>query len=331
MTKSALPNKIHRIAKERFGYEQLREGQEEAIISIVEGRDTLVIQPTGSGKSAIYQIAGLLINGPTVIVSPLIALQKDQVDSIRSLDIAEAAVVNSAQKTSDLKETFEKLGQGEMEFLFLSPEQFANEKTRSQVIKNKPSLFVIDEAHCISEWGHDFRPDYLRLGAVIDTLGHPPVLAMTATAAPEVRDEIVARLNMREPNIIVTGFDRPNIYLGVTAYPSDREKTDALIDAVSDEPKPGIVYCATRKTVEDITAAMIDRGINSVAYHGGMRAKDREDIQNKFMAGEYDVIVSTNAFGMGVDKADVRFVFHAEISDSLDSYYQEIGRAGPRR
>ncbi len=322
-------NRIRKLAKDRFGYEQLRPGQEEAVASILDGHDTLVVQPTGSGKSAIYQMAGLLINGPTVIVSPLIALQKDQMDSIQNLDLADAAVVNSAQKTTELRETFEKLEEGQMEFLFLSPEQFANDNTRSKVLKNKPSLFVIDEAHCISEWGHDFRPDYLKLGAVIDTLGHPPVLALTATASPEVREEIVERLHMRDAKVIVSGFDRPNIYLGVQPYPSEREKVDALIDAVEQEPKPGIVYCATRKNVEDITAALVERGVSAVAYHGGMRAKDRNDIQNQFMsAGEPDVIVATNAFGMGVDKADVRFVFHADISDSIDSYYQEVGRAG---
>jgi ATP-dependent DNA helicase RecQ len=322
-------NRIRKIAKERFGYEQLRPGQEEAVAAILEGHDVLVVQPTGSGKSAIYQIAGLMINGPTVIVSPLIALQKDQLDSIQDLNLADAAVVNSAQRVTEVRETFEKLEEGKMEFLFLSPEQFANEKTRSEVIRNKPSLFVIDEAHCISEWGHDFRPDYLKLGAVIDTLGHPPVLALTATASPEVREEIVERLHMRDGKVIVTGFDRPNIYLAVQHYPSERQKRDALLDSVEQEPKPGIVYCATRKNVEEITAALVERGVSAVAYHGGMRAKDREQIQNEFMSeGKPDVIVATNAFGMGVDKPDVRFVFHADISDSIDSYYQEVGRAG---
>ncbi len=225
-------NRIRKVAQERFGFTQLRPGQEEAVAAILEGHDALVVQPTGSGKSAIYQMAGLLINGPTVIVSPLIALQKDQLDAIQELDLADAAVVNSAQKITEIRETFERLEDGAMEFLFLSPEQFANENTRSRVIRNKPSLFVIDEAHCISEWGHDFRPDYLKLGAVIDSLGHPPVLALTATASPEVREEIVARLHMRDAKVIVTGFDRPNIRLEVHHYPSVREKADALLRAL---------------------------------------------------------------------------------------------------
>jgi ATP-dependent DNA helicase RecQ len=320
--------RIRKVAREKLGFSQLREGQEEAIQSILEGHDTLVVQPTGSGKSAIYQIAGMLINGPTVIVSPLIALQKDQVDSIRNSDLADAAVVNSAQRVSDVRETFEKLEQGDMEFLFLSPEQFANDETRSRVIANKPSLFVIDEAHCISEWGHDFRPDYLKLGAVIDTLGHPPILAMTATASPRVREEIIERLHMRNAKVIVRGLDRPNIWIGVRAFESEKQKVDALLEAIENEPKPGIVYCATRKNVDDIAAALADRGVPSVGYHGGMRAKEREQLQNEYMAGQHEVIVATNAFGMGVDKQNVRFVFHADISDSLDSYYQEIGRAG---
>jgi ATP-dependent DNA helicase RecQ len=328
MPASTLVTRIRKTARDRLGFEQLREGQQEAIAAVLEGHDTLVVQPTGSGKSAIYQIAGLLINGPTVIVSPLIALQKDQLDSIMSNGLAHAAVVNSAQRTSEVREAFEKLDEGSMEFLFLSPEQFANDETRSRVLTNKPSLFVIDEAHCISEWGHDFRPDYLKLGAVIDALGHPPVLALTATAAPEVRREILERLHMRNARVIVSGFDRPNIYLSVRAFTSDEDKLAALLDAVLEEPKPGIVYCATRKNVELIAAALVERGADTVAYHGGMRAKDRDRIQTAFMAGEHDIIVATNAFGMGVDKPDVRFVFHADISDSLDSYYQEIGRAG---
>ncbi|HYP14738.1 MAG TPA: ATP-dependent DNA helicase RecQ [Bryobacteraceae bacterium] len=319
---------IRDTARDRLGFEDLRPGQEEALLSILNGRDTLVVQPTGSGKSAIYQIAGLLINGPTVIVSPLIALQKDQLDAIRSKDLAEAAVVNSNQKVGDLRDTFEKLEEGKVEFVFLAPEQFAKEETRTRLEESKPSLFVIDEAHCISEWGHDFRPDYLRLGAVIEALGRPPVLAMTATASPLVRDEIVERLGMRDAQVIVKGFDRPNISLEVEQFDSEERKLQALYDAVQSEPKPGIVYASTRKNAEAIAEALAARNIRVVHYHGGMNAKDRERIQNAFMDGEADLIVATNAFGMGVDKANVRFVFHADISDSLDSYYQEVGRGG---
>jgi ATP-dependent DNA helicase RecQ len=324
---AALPH-IRRVAKERFGFSELRDAQEEAIQSILEGRDTLVVKPTGSGKSAIYQIAGLEMSGPTVVVSPLIALQKDQVDSIRESDIAAAALVNSTQRVRELRETFEKIEGGEVEFIFLSPEQLAREETRQKITDARPSLFVVDEAHCVSDWGHDFRPDYLRLGSVIETLGHPTVLAMTATASPRVREEIVKRLGMREPRVIVKGFDRPNISLAVRVFDSDEKKLGALIDAVVDEPKPGIVYVATRRNAEQIGQALAGRKVRVLHYHGGMPARERERIQNSFMSGEADVIVATNAFGMGVDKSDVRFVYHADISDSLDSYYQEIGRAG---
>jgi ATP-dependent DNA helicase RecQ len=327
-TAAATPTQIERVARDRFGFDGLRPGQQEAIRSIVNHQDTLVVQPTGSGKSAIYQIAGLLLAGPTVIVSPLIALQKDQMDSIHENGLADAAVVNSAQRIGEIRDTFERMDKGAVEFVFLAPEQLSNEQTRQRVVTSKPSLFVIDEAHCISEWGHDFRPDYLKLGSVIEALGHPPVLAMTATASPAVRNDIVERLGMRNAHVVLTGFDRPNIWLGVRTFDNEPAKLATLVEAVESEAKPGIVYVATRKNAEEVTQALSARQISVAHYHGGMRAKERHEIQERFMSGGTDVIVATNAFGMGIDKADVRFVFHYDISDSIDSYYQEIGRAG---
>jgi ATP-dependent DNA helicase RecQ len=237
-------------------------------------------------------------------------------------------VVNSVQPAGAVRDTFERLDEGTMEFVFLAPEQFSNDETRERILAAKPSLFVIDEAHCISEWGHDFRPDYLKLGGVIEALGHPPVLAMTATASPMVRDDIMQRLGMRDAHVVVTGIDRPNIWLGVRTFDNEAGKLAALIEAVENEPKPGIVYVATRNNAAAIAQALSERGTRVVHYHGGMRAKEREEIQERFMSGSTDVIIATNAFGMGIDKADVRFVFHADISDSIDSYYQEVGRAG---
>jgi ATP-dependent DNA helicase RecQ len=197
-----------------------------------------------------------------------------------------------------------------------------------ELAAGEPSLIVIDEAHCISEWGHDFRPEYLRLGTAIETLGHPPVLALTATAAPPVRDEIVHRLGLREPEIVVRGFDRPNIDLAVERFHDERRKDDALLDAVEAADKPGIVYAATRKRTEALAAALADRGVVATAYHAGLKASERESAQERFMDGAVEAIVATTAFGMGVDKSDVRFVFHAEVPESVDSYYQEVGRAG---
>jgi ATP-dependent DNA helicase RecQ len=191
-----------------------------------------------------------------------------------------------------------------------------------------PSLIVVDEAHCISEWGHDFRPDYLRLGTAIETLGHPRVLALTATAAPPVRDEIVQRLGLRDPEIVVRGFDRPNIDLAVERFHHERHKDEALLEAVAAARKPGIVYAATRKRTEELAAALAERGVEAGAYHAGLKGSERESAQERFMDGDLQAMVATTAFGMGVDKPDVRFVFHAEVPESVDSYYQEVGRAG---
>ena len=324
----ALQSKIRAIARDKFGFETVRPGQERAISAVLQGRDTLVIQPTGSGKSAIYQIAGLLIKGPTIIVSPLIALQQDQLESISYNQLAPAAAVNSHQRVAAVREAWEKLKDDKLEYLFLAPEQLRKPETIDQLKQNPPSLFVVDEAHCISEWGHDFRPDYLRLGAAVESLGRPTTLALTATASPLVRDEIVSRLGLRNPEIIVRGFDRPNIFVAVQMFGAERDKVEALLEKVEQSPKPGIVYTATRKHTEEIARALEERGVDVIAYHAGMNAKERERIQQSFMGGDTDVIVATNAFGMGVDKADVRFVYHLDIPDSLDSYYQEIGRCG---
>jgi ATP-dependent DNA helicase RecQ len=326
--KSDPTKQIAEVATETCGFDSFRPGQDEAIRSVVEGRDTLVVKPTGSGKSAIYQIAAAIIPGPTIVVSPLIALQKDQADSIAEQDVGDAAVVNSTQRVSEVKDAFERLEEGDLEFMFITPEQLRKPEIVARLKATGLRLFVVDEAHCISEWGHDFRPDYMRLGGAIEALGHPTVLAMTATAAGPVRDEIVARLGMRDPNIIVRGFDRPNIRLSVQHFAKEQEKREKLFDEVEAAAKPGIVYVATRKHAEEISAGLGDRGVRVLHYHGGMNAKERCRIQDDFMSGAIDVIVATNAFGMGVDKPNVRFVFHYDISDSIDSYYQEIGRAG---
>ena len=319
---------IEKIAREELGFDSAKPEQKEAVQAILDGHDTLVVQPTGSGKSAIYQIAGLLIPGATVVISPLIALQKDQVDAIQEQISADATVVNSMQSMTQVREGLEKLKQGKIEFTFLAPEQLRKQETVDHLRASDISLIVVDEAHCVSEWGHDFRPDYLRLGNVIEALGHPRVVALTATASPAVRQEIVDRLRMRNPKIFVRGFDRPNLYLRVDRFKQESEKRAALIHRVRWADKPGIIYVATRKAAKEIMEALADEGVESLFYHGGLRGKERERVQDLFMSGQADVIVATNAFGMGVDKPDIRFVYHYDAPDSLDSYYQEIGRAG---
>ena len=293
------------------------------------GRDAVVVQPTGSGKSAIYQAAGLLMPGATLIISPLIALQKDQVESIESQPHqAKAVLINSTLKAAAMRETMAAVASGEVEFVFLAPEQLHRKEVVACLRAAVPSLFVIDEAHCISEWGHDFRPDYLRLGFAIEELGRPTVLAMTATASATVRQDIVARLHLKDPAIFVRGFDRPNIALRVDPFETEADKLIALMSRVRFAEKPGIVYVATRKNAESVMGALAESGINALFYHGGLRPADRDAIQNRFMADEAEVLVATNAFGMGIDKPDIRFVYHFDVCDSLDSYSQEIGRAG---
>ncbi|MBZ5586482.1 MAG: RecQ family ATP-dependent DNA helicase, partial [Acidobacteriia bacterium] len=327
-TKKSPHPQIEKVARDKLGFEALRPGQKEAVSALLEGRDALVVQPTGSGKSAIYQIAGLLMDGSTVIVSPLIALQKDQVDSIREQDVAPAAAVNSTQRMTAVRERLERIEKGKVEYIFLAPEQLRKADTTERLKEANVSLFVVDEAHCISEWGHDFRPDYLRLGHVIEALRRPRVLALTATATPAVREEIVERLRMRHPEILVQGFDRPNIHLRVDHFKTKAEKREALIHRVRWADKPGIVYVGTRKAAEEIMRALEEEKVRAVFYHGGLKGPDRERIQGQFMSGQAEAIVATNAFGMGVDKPDIRFVYHYDAPDSLDSYYQEIGRAG---
>src|SRR4051794_28622777 len=320
-------DRIDRTAREVLGFEALRPGQREAIESVLAGRDTLAVLSTGSGKSAIYQIAGLLTTGATLVISPLIALQRDQVDALRERALG-AAQLNSSLPEGEREDALAELAEDALEFLFLAPEQLANAEVLDELAAAEPTLVVVDEAHCISEWGHDFRPDYLRLGAAIEALGHPPVLALTATAAPPVRDEIVERLGLRDAELVVRGFDRPNLELAVERFHDARHKDEALFQALRAADTPGIVYAATRKRTEEIADALRERGVDAIAYHAGLKAAEREDAQERFMDSEVAVIVATTAFGMGVDKADVRFVFHAEVPESVDSYYQEVGRAG---
>jgi len=317
-----------RLAKDVFGYKQLRAGQEEAIKSVLEGSDTLAVMPTGSGKSAIYQIAALSLPGPTVVVSPLIALQHDQVEALEGIQEGQAALLNSTLSREQCDATLTAFESGELEFLFLAPEQLSNEDTIKRLQAARPSLFVVDEAHCVSEWGFDFRPEYLRLARAVDALGRPRVLALTATAAPPVRAEIVERLGMRDASVVVSGFDRPNLDLASESFMEDGTRRKALIEFVAQAPKPGLVYAATRKKAEELAEALALLGLRAAAYHAGLGSDTRENVQGAFMRDDLDVVVATTAFGMGIDKPNVRFVAHADLPGSIDAYYQEIGRGG---
>ncbi|GAA2926964.1 ATP-dependent DNA helicase RecQ [Streptomyces enissocaesilis] len=320
--------RLERTAAEVFGWQELRPGQLKAMEAVAAGRDTLVVMPTGAGKSAVYQVAALALPGPAVVVSPLIALQRDQIAGLLRRSAPEAVAVNSAQPAGETAAAWEAVRGGDAEYLFLSPEQLAKDDVVERLARARPALFVVDEAQCVSAWGHDFRPDYLRLAQVVRRVGRPTVLALTATAAPPVREEIVERLGMQDPALVVAGFDRPNIALEVRRFLDDEDKRRAVVERAAAEAKPGIVYTATRKDAESYAAELAGLGLTAAAYHAGLRGEERSRVHDAFLAGETDVVAATSAFGMGIDKEDVRFVLHASVPGSLDAYYQEIGRAG---
>jgi ATP-dependent DNA helicase RecQ len=318
------------LARSALGFRRLRPGQREAVRALLDGRDVLAVLPTGSGKSAIYQLAALRIPGPTVVVSPLVALQRDQVEAIARRRLAGGAgQANATIPAGERRQAIEDFSAGDLEFLFLAPEQLARSETLEQVVAARPSLLVVDEAHCISTWGHDFRPEYGRLGELREAMGRPLAVALTATAAPPVRREIIERLGLRDPVVVVRGFDRPNIHLAVERFSEADAKDDALVARVAaGDGGPGIIYAATRARTGELAGRLAGAGVDAVAYHAGLRAADRRAAQEAFMAGARTVIVATTAFGMGIDKPDVRFVLHADAPDSLDAYHQELGRAG---
>ncbi|PNH86033.1 ATP-dependent DNA helicase RecQ [Arthrobacter sp. AFG20] len=346
-TDKADESTLRRIAADRLGLPHLRDGQLAGMSALVQGRDVLAVMPTGYGKSAIYQVAALFIHGgheakhpddtaahsarrgPAVVVSPLIALQEDQLDGLlEDLGGESAVAINSGRKDSEVQDAWEAAERGEAAFLFLAPEQLAKTETVKRLAALNVSLFVVDEAHCVSSWGHDFRPDYLRLGEVRAQLGNPPVAALTATASPPVRDEIQQRLHMLDPLVLVHGFDRPNIRLDVVRHLEDRDKRRAVVEQVADLKGPGLLYAATRKDTETYAAELTERGLRAEAYHAGRKQSERDQVHEQFLDDELDVVVATTAFGMGIDKPNVRFVIHADIPESLDAYYQEIGRSG---
>ena len=317
-----------RTAREVFGWDDLLPGQAEAIDAVVSGRDTLVVFPTGAGKSAVYQIAGCELGGVTVVISPLLALQRDQIDSIdRAPDAPAAVALNSRTSARAKRDAWAAIEGGDAVYAFLAPEQLANSEVFDRLARADVRLVVVDEAHCVSAWGHDFRPDYARIGDAVEALGRPPVLALTATASAPVRDDIVSSLGMRDPHLEVRGMDRPEIHMSVRRHEHDDDKRRAVIADVQDAGGPALLYVATRKETDAYADELAALGLRAAAYHGAMAQKRRDEVHGAWSAGELDVVVATSAFGMGVDKSDVRLVVHADVTESLDSYAQEIGRA----
>jgi ATP-dependent DNA helicase RecQ len=326
---------LRRLAADTFGLPRLRAGQLAGMRALVAGGDVLAVMPTGYGKSAIYQVAALQLHrnsprrGPAVVVSPLIALQEDQLDGlVETLGGQAAVAINSGHSDAENKDAWEAAENGDAVFVFLAPEQLAKTETVERLAALDIPLLVVDEAHCVSSWGHDFRPDYLRLGEVREHLGNPPVVGLTATASPPVRDEIQQRLRMKDPVVLVHGFDRPNIRLEVVRHHKDKDKRRAVTRQVAELKGPGLLYAATRKDTEAYAAELTALGLRAEAYHAGRKQGERDRVHQQFLDDELDVVVATTAFGMGIDKPNVRFVIHADIPDSLDSYYQEIGRSG---
>ncbi|OKH66113.1 ATP-dependent DNA helicase RecQ [Mycobacterium sp. SWH-M5] len=316
------------VAAEVFGWRSLRPEQLTAMSGILDGRDVLAVMPTGSGKSAIYQVPAVLLSGPVLVVSPLIALQFDQIAQLEHSEAPQAVAINSRQKAAALDRAWAAVRDGQARYIFLGPEQLARDDVLAELADARPALVVVDEAHCVSAWGHDFRPTYLRVRDAIDRLGRPPVAALTATASGVVRREIIDILGLRNRVVVASGFDRPNIGLRVCTHTDDAQKRQAILDAVADLPSPGLLYCATRKDVEYFAEELQRRGVSAAGYHAGLRSRERADVQRRFHDDEVDVVAATSAFGMGIDKPNVRFVAHASIPESVDTYYQQIGRGG---
>jgi len=310
-----------------FGFRDFRPGQEEVLEAIFSGEDTLAVMPTGGGKSLCYQLPALIFPGVSLVISPLIALMKDQVDTLRVRDLPVISV-HSLMGIDEQEEALRGIAAGSYKIIYASPERLRSAPFLGALKKNPVALVAVDEAHCISEWGHDFRPDYLRISQVLEGLGRPQTLALTATATARVREDIVAQLRLRAPRQFITGFDRKNLFWEVSPAGKAKEKLLLLTDRLRGLKGGAIVYTGTRKSVESIVEHLKDDGIYAEGYHAGMEEEERTRVQEDFMDGTLDLIVATNAFGMGIDRSDIRLVVHHQLTGSVEAYYQESGRAG---
>ncbi|MEO3747816.1 ATP-dependent DNA helicase RecQ [Plantactinospora sp. B5E13] len=322
--------RLRRAARHRFGWPTLRPEQLTAMRALLRCRDALVVLPTGAGKSAVYQVPATLLPAPTLVISPLLALQQDQITALNERGRPElrAVRISSAENAGQRAAALENIRRGRARFLFTTPEQLANPDRLAEIRALRPALVAVDEAHCISAWGHDFRPDYLALGKLITQLGRPPVVALTATASPPVRDDIISRLGLRRPRIVVSGLDRPNLFLEAANCATEELRWRRLVALLEAEGRPGIVYAPTRRAAEELATRLTRAGFPAEHYHGGMSAAAREERHQRFLADQVPVMVATSAFGMGIDKPNIRWVAHMALPDAPDSYLQEIGRAG---
>jgi len=321
------PDKIEKLLTEVFKHSGFRPGQEEIIRHVARGDDAVVVMPTGAGKSLCYQLPALAREGLTVVVSPLIALMKDQVDALSAINVS-ATFINSSLDPEERESRMQAALDGDLSLLYVAPERFRGGHFARRLARTTIGLFVIDEAHCLSQWGHDFRPDYLRLGKVREELGKPPTIALTATATQRVREDVRDSLGLGDARTFITGFDRKNLHLNLHRCTAKSQKDQQLLAEIRRMGRPVLVYCATRKSVERVADTL--RGVRDPVgiYHAGLPADERTRIQNEFMGGRLSIVVATNAFGMGIDKSNIRGIIHYDIPGTIEAYYQELGRAG---